>query len=231
VREIAPKAFAAIGELCGGTDQIIDGLEWGNGFIANYGFGRDKEWIAPSPAVGGWHVDGNFFLHFLDSPEQGLLTVVLYSDIHPKGGGTFILCDSIATVARHLAAHPEGVLPGGFPWKDILYSGTDFRETTGQAGDVYLIHPFMLHTSSYNHRPEARIMTNPTVILRDPMRFDRRSDGSAYTPVEKAILNALGVEYLEFKPTSPRRRIPVGGANRQKEMQAKEREQQAELKA
>jgi hypothetical protein len=150
VCDFSPRAFAAMCELCGGEDRVNGDMTWGNGFIANYGFGRDKEWLPPGPQIGGWHVDGDFFLHFLDSPEQSLLVVVLFSDIHPQGGGTFIACDSVAPVARHLAAHPEGVLPSGFPSKDIVANCRDFRETTGKAGDVFLLHPYMEHRS----RPE-----------------------------------------------------------------------------
>jgi len=207
VREISPRAFAAIAQLCGGEDRIIDDLAWGNGFIANYGLGRDKTWVPPGPIARGYHVDGDFFLHFLDSAEQGLLTVVLFSDIHPQGGGTFIMCDSVAPIARHLAAHPEGVDPNGFPTREFALSGHDFREATGKAGDVFLLHPFLLHTSSYNHRPEARFMINPNVALRESMRFDRRSDHSTYSPVETAVLRALGVDHYDFKPAAPRQKI------------------------
>jgi hypothetical protein len=207
VREFSPKAFAAMCELCGGAEQVDSEQAWGNGFIANYGLGRDKEWLAPGPDVPGWHVDGDWFLHFLDSPEQGLLVVVLFSDIHPKGGGTFIACDSIGHVARYLADHPEGVEPNGFPWDELIHKCSDFRETTGKAGDVFLLHPLTLHTSSYNHRPEARLMINPSGVLRAPMRFDRRNDGSAYAPMEQVVLQSLGVDHLPFTPTMPRRRI------------------------
>ena len=207
VSKFSPKAFAAICELTGGVNQTDATQTWGNGFIANYGLGRDQAWIAPSPEMGGWHVDGDWFLHFLDSPEQGLLIVVLFGDIHPQGGGTFICCDSIPHVARFLAEHPEGVDPDGFPTKDILAQCCDFRETTGQAGDVFILHPFTLHTSSSNHRPEARFMINPSGVLQSPVRLDRQSDGSAYAPIEKVILNALGSDHYAFAPTVPRRRI------------------------
>jgi hypothetical protein len=148
----------------------------------------------------GW----NFFTHFLDSPEQGLLVFVLFTDVHPRGGGTFIACDSVGPVARYLAAHPEGVNPSELPGKEWIRECHDFRETTGRAGDVFLVHPYLLHTSSYNHRPEARLMINPPVRLREPMRFDRRADGSAYSAVELAVLRALGVRHCDFQPAGPR---------------------------
>jgi len=227
VRDFSPRAFAAICELCGGEERVDGELSWGNGFIANYGYGRDKEWIAPGPEIGGWHVDGDFFLHFLDSSDQSLLVIVLFSDIHPQGGGTFLACDSVSKVARYLAAHPEGVMPTGFPNQDFILDCRDFRETTGKAGDVFLMHPFILHTSSYNHRPEARLMINPPSVLREPMRFDRRSDGSVYSPLELAVLRALGVDHYEFAPKSPRQRIVPGRIAREQVMIAKEKERLA----
>jgi len=69
VRDFSPYAFAVMCELCGGEERMAANITWGNSFIANYGFGRDKEWVPPGPGIGGWHVDGDFFLHFLDSPE------------------------------------------------------------------------------------------------------------------------------------------------------------------
>ncbi len=230
VRDFSPKAFAAICELCGGEERVKGDLSWGNGFIANYGYGRDKQWLAPGPDTGGWHIDGDFFLHFLDSPEQALLVVVLFSDIHPKGGGTFIACDSVPLAARHLSAHPEGVQPNGFPGKEFRQQCRDFRETTGKAGDVFLLHPFMLHASSHNHRPEARFMTNPAAQLNEPMRFDRRSDGSVYSPVEKAVLRALGVDHYPFELTASRRAIIPERIARQSALAEKERERLAALK-
>ena len=228
VREFSPYAFAAICELCGGEERIAGNIEWGNGFIANYGYGRDKEWVAPSAEAKGWHVDGDFFVHFLDSPEQALLTVVLFSDIHPQGGGTFIMCDSVPPITRQLAGHPEGIFPTEFPDRELVIQGCrDFRETTGKAGDVFLIHPFMLHASSYNHRPEARFMINPTVIIREPMRFDRRSDGSAYSLVELAVLRALGVDHYDFQPTAPRQRVVPARIAQQQALLEKERERLA----
>ena len=88
--------------------------------------------------------------------------------------------------------------------KEWISECRDFRETTGRAGDVFLFYPFLLHTSNYNHRPEARLMINPPAPLREPMRFDRRADGSAYSAVELAKLRALGVEHYDFQPTGPR---------------------------
>jgi hypothetical protein len=49
-----------------------------------------------------WHNDGDFFVHFLDSPEQALLVIPLWSDIESKGGGTAVCGDGIKHTAKHL---------------------------------------------------------------------------------------------------------------------------------
>jgi hypothetical protein len=52
----------------------------------------------------GWHNDGDFFVHFLDSPEQALLVIPLWSDIVHKGGGTAVCTDGIKHIAKLLAS-------------------------------------------------------------------------------------------------------------------------------
>ena len=40
---------------------------------------------------------------------------------------------------------------------------TSFVETTGRLGDVVLMHPYVLHEVSQNHRGTARFVTNPPI--------------------------------------------------------------------
>lgn len=202
VAELAPRAAEAIAELCGGNEHIRVPT-WSDGFIANFHYGKGKPWCPPSAKSGGWHKDGDSFLHFLDSPEQALLTIVLFSDVHPRGGGTFISPDSVGMVARYLRDHPEGTLPDDIPAQQLIDQCHDFREATGQAGDVYLMHPYMLHASSYNTLDQVRLIINPPVHFREPMRFDRENP-SDHSLVEQAVLRALDCERFVFRPTRPR---------------------------
>lgn len=221
VEEFAPRVHQAMGELVGGIERI-EPARWGDGFICNLGIGADRPWEPPSPQIKGWHKDGDFFRHFLDSPEQGLLVIVLWTDIEPRGGGTFVACDSIPVLARFLASRPEGVLPGEFNFQDLVSECRDFIEVTGRAGDVVLIHPFVLHTVSQNHRGTARMITNPPVHLREPMNFNRENPAE-FSPVERAILRALNVERLDFVPQSPRERIVPERVRRQQKMLEEEK--------
>jgi hypothetical protein len=211
---IAPKAWQAACELIGGARRVLQPCTWGDGFIINFG-GQDElagGWVPPSvkpqPAWSIWHKDGDFFRHFLDSPEQGLLVIGIFSDIEHRGGATFVACDSVGRVARYLAARPEGVLPPDLldPVKAMVEECSDFVETTGEVGDVYFLHPFMAHSHSQNASPHARFIINPPVMLAEPMCFARERPED-YSPVERGVLHALGVERYEFTPAHPRERV------------------------
>jgi hypothetical protein len=219
VREFAPKAWAAACELVGGAERIAPDQPyvWNDGFIVNLRKDADQPWRAASPASSGWHKDGDFFRHFLDSPEQGLLTIVLWSDVRHQGGATFVAADSVGPVARFLAGHPQGVYPlrpaeGGdpdavlLPYDDLIAQCHDFVEATGEVGDVYLLHPYVLHAKSPNVLRVPRVITNPPLTLAEPLRFDR-ADPDELSPVERAVLRALGTPRYEFGPTGPREAI------------------------
>jgi hypothetical protein len=213
--DFAPKAWTAIGELLGGEDKISDrNREWGDGLIVNLGSAEGEGRETDPRELEEWHVDGDFFVHFLDSPEQGLLVIPLFTDIAPGGGGTMICPAAIPIMARYLRDHPEGVSPRMTPralnpnfepevglkfFNDVAKSmrREDFVEVTGEVGDVFLLHPLMLHAASSNSMRNVRIITNPPVSLKEPMRFDRSGDGSEYSLVEKKTLRELGVDRLE----------------------------------
>ncbi len=216
IRKVAPKAWDAICDLLGGEERLANlDPQWGDGLISNFSFGADRPWQPPSPKVRGWHKDGDWFRHFLDTPEQGLLTVVIWSDIYPQSGGTFVACDSVKHVAQRLFEHPEGLSPGGFG--GLIEKCKDFVELTGNAGDFVLLHPFVLHSASQNPSGRARFITNPAVSLKEPMNFNRENPDD-FSPVELAVLRGLGRARLDFKITAPRERIVPERVQRQQKM-------------
>ncbi|MFN8375649.1 MAG: phytanoyl-CoA dioxygenase family protein [Anaerolineae bacterium] len=206
VKEFAPKAWDAFAQLVGGEDRMQENLRWGNGFIVNFSLGADRAWVPPSPEAGGWHKDGDFFFHFLDSPEQGLLVIVIWRDIGPQGGGTFFAPDSVKPVADYLNANRAGLHPFENGFSSLITQCHDFREAQGKAGDVVIMHPYMLHASSQNPSGIARFITNPPVALREPMNFNRENPED-FSPLEKAVLYALGVERLDYQLEGERRRF------------------------
>jgi hypothetical protein len=217
VRELAPKAWAAILDVVGGEERLetqvmgiqsghfttINSFIWSDAFIVNFHRGADKPWQPPSAQAGGWHKDGSYFRHFLDSREQSLLTIVLWSDMLHRGGGTFVAPDSVRVVARYLAQHPEGVDPSDFNFQEMIGQCTQFEELTGKAGDFVILHPFMLHASSQNVIGKPRFMSNPPVVLKEPLKLNRASPAE-FSLLERATLHYLGVERLDFQPTAPR---------------------------
>lgn len=112
---IPAKAWGAMCDLLGGAERIdltiyggpggqrVDAMTWNDGFIVNLGSDEweGREDIDPRD-LGNWHVDGDFFTHFLDSPEQGLLVIPCWTDVVPGGGGTFVCPDAIKDIAEHL---------------------------------------------------------------------------------------------------------------------------------
>ncbi|KAJ9302013.1 hypothetical protein DTO271G3_879 [Paecilomyces variotii] len=211
IKEFAPKAHYAICELVGGEDRLVDWCKsWSDAFILNLGRAdynpADKLDLRQ---LEQWHVDGDFFIHFLDSPEQALLVVPLFTDIPEKGGGTAICTDGIGKVAKHLYDHREGTDPFLVPqgvsdeerdrYEDIYDAwirdpnttrDSSFHELTGKAGDVYLLHPFMVHSISKNLLRNIRIITNPPVALKEPFNYKRRD--RKFSLVEQKTLNSLG---------------------------------------
>jgi hypothetical protein len=191
-------------------------------------------------------VDGDFFVHYLDSPEQALLVIPLWTDIVPGGGGTMICPKAIPHVARHLYEHPEGVSPRMTPRKEnpefTQEKGLEwylelaktmphdaFVEVTGVVGDVFLLHPLMMHSASNNMLRKVRVITNPPVSVKEPFNFDR-ADGN-YSAVERKTLRDLGKERLNgWGITWPRQGIVPERIRVQERMKREEEERLRKVK-
>ena len=209
--EVAPDAALAQCDVLGGRNRLpFDGsrLMFGGGIISNFGVESQEVWKPPSPQQGGWHKDGWHFRHFLDSPEQGLLTVPIYTEILPQSGGTFLARDSIAHVARLLAEFPAGfhadsVQGAGYLIPYLIEQCNDFVELTGEPGDLALLHPYMLHRRAVNPTDRPRFIANLAIVLEEPMCFQRDRD-DPYSLVEFAVLAALEKSSIDYKPANPR---------------------------
>lgn len=153
---------------------------------------------------------------------------------------------AIDIVAKHLHAHPEGVSPRMSPradnpefkqegqdlkwFNDIAASMPDsaFVEVTGVVGDVYLLHPLMLHSASNNQTRALRVITNPPVSVKEPFNFDRE-DGN-YSAVERLTLKALGKDRLEgFRIQGERQRVVPERVRIQEELKKQEAERLSKL--
>ncbi|KAF8832623.1 hypothetical protein HHX47_DHR1001565 [Lentinula edodes] len=222
VATFAPKVWDAMQDLLGGAERINEeDSRWGDSFIVNFGnetLENATDHIHPRN-LDNWHVDGDFFVHYLDSPEQALLVIPIFSNIKTGGGGTFIAPEGIQMIARYLASHPEGVMPTGLSFTPSTTIYTDFKndpgywshlkevqncsqfvEMVGQVGDVVLLHPLMLHSASKNYLRQPRIITNPPVSLKEPFNFAREHE-EEYSLVERKTLKAL--EYRWWSQETP----------------------------
>lgn len=74
---------------------------------------------------------------------------------------------------------------------------TGFSETagrpevlaTGNAGTVYLCHPFLVHSAQPHRGTRPRFMAQPPLVPNGPMSLDRTDN--AYSPVERTIRRAV----------------------------------------
>ncbi|THH19324.1 hypothetical protein EUX98_g8797 [Antrodiella citrinella] len=200
--EFMPKAWGAMCELLGGEDRIDKTLfqSCGDSLIVNLGL---EEWVdkfVQPRDLGNWHIDGDWFTHFLDSGEQGLTVIVLYHDIVSRAGPTYVSPDGTDKVCKWLYEHPEGL-------ESIVRDADGSLSLTGSKGDVIICHPFMPHSASKNHLRIPRFITNPPVTLKDPLNFNR-ADPADYSLVEQKVLNSLGVTALpDWHITTERKRF------------------------
>jgi hypothetical protein len=150
----------------------------------------------PTDAV--WHLDAGFAVRGearlnVRSRGHGLQSLFLLTRTGVDDAPTRLLVGSHLDVAR--ALRPARV-KGMAMWEVMaaLPRATYRRPValaTGRAGDVYLLHPFLVHATSWPHRgSRTRILVQPSVTLREPLRLDPKRRG--VRPVERAILDALG---------------------------------------
>ncbi len=176
LRDLAPRAWQAACELVGGEERLHTPIAITDSLVVIANAAADatseQNWWNPEHHLDTWHVDGDYN-HFLDSPESGLMAIILFTDVHERGGATWIAPDSIPAVARHLLHHPEGMSAFALRSPGLIKKECRrFLPLTGPAGRIYLMHPFMLHSISPNSLRCLRAIRNLHVTLREPMCFD-----------------------------------------------------------
>jgi hypothetical protein len=188
------------------TDQVAAGVsqllgasrwygvrKWGL-WPVNFSFGANQPYDIPTTS---WHVDGNWFLHTIDCPLQGLLVIGLFTDILPRSGGTILAGGSHKRTARVLARYRGGISHLDLFAEVLSEPLGNFYEVTGSAGDVVLAHPFLFHTRGVKHHGPPRIISNTEASLKEPMNLQRA------TPEEYSILERSIVQALREAPIPP----------------------------
>jgi hypothetical protein len=154
------------------------------------------------PGDTGWHVDVSFPgadcdpnkpLDFsswrvnVTSRGRALLMLFLFSDVGMDDAPTRIRVGSHMDMARCLA--PAGEAGRSHMVLERMGAGLPETLATGDAGTVYLCHPFLVHAAQRHRGSTPRFMAQPPLNPTEPCRL-HREDGT-YSPVEMAIRRAL----------------------------------------
>lgn len=148
------------------------------------------------PGDDGWHIDASFpgddpadFLSYrvnVASKGRALLMLFLFSDVGEDDGPTRLRAGSHLDVPPIL--EPAG--EAGLAFMDLAGKAVPATEhrplayATGQAGDVYLCHPFLVHSAQAHRGATPRFMAQPPLLPAGPL--------PSSSPVRVAIEQALG---------------------------------------
>lgn len=171
------EAFAAAGTqpvLWEAFDQLIGEGRWRR----RRGVGGTVPVRFPShadPGDAGWHIEGSFskdgqwWVNYR-SRGRGLLALYLFSDVDAGSAPTRVRPGSHWDAARVLPPFGEEGLPfsRAAPMAADASAARPTVLVTGQAGDVFLCHPFLVHAASWPHTGHhPRIIAQPEVALHD----------------------------------------------------------------
>jgi hypothetical protein len=148
----------------------------------------------------GWHIDASFpppddpasFDYFkwrvnFASRGRAMLMLFLLSDCGPDDAPTRVRVGSHLPMARQLARHGEA----GISLTDLAREGfdssadCDIALATGEAGTVWLLHPFTVRAAQAHHGTEPRFLAQPGLAPKEKVGHD-------LSPVERAIRRGLG---------------------------------------
>jgi hypothetical protein len=156
------------------------------------------------PGDTGWHIDASYppdegftedFSQWrvnVSSRDRALLLLFLYSDVGADDAPTQIRVGSHLDVPSVLAPAGMDGMTGPQASDLAAYASASRPNTlaTGDAGDVYLCHPFLVHAAQPVRSGTPRCIAQPPLALREPLVLDR-PDG-ACSPVETGIRRGLG---------------------------------------
>ena len=184
---LAPALTAAYDELIG-PGRWLRPVDTGGAVVVR-GPAQDERGNA------GYHIEGSYTgpdgaTGWVDirSRARGLLALFLFTDVGPDDAPTRLLCGSHRYVPEFLAPHGEAGTDSDTEfWRPSVLCLRD-AHATGAAGDVFLCHPFIVHTATWPHRGATpRMIAQPAVNAPDGFVLD----GSDPSPVARAIVEGL----------------------------------------
>ncbi len=145
------------------------------------------------PGDDGWHVEGSFPVGDglglnVRSDGRALLLLFLFSDVGDDDAPTRIRVGSHRDVPRLLAPYGD-VGAEFFAFAPQAVAASEHRpvaHATGAAGDVYLCHPFLVHTAQPHRGAAPKFMAQPPLFPTG--RYDI---GHGVSPVERAMRKSL----------------------------------------
>lgn len=185
IREVSPRAWAAACQLAGGEEAWLRDF-WGDYTI----LGNPQVGTSATRTDLKWHVDDPKADATPTNTTVGLVPLILLSDIGPNEGATLVACDSVRMIAQALREADGPIdLDSRKLCVPIFEKCRDVIQATGQAGDVYLTHPFALHTASPQTAAHIRVLANPIMYLSKPLNLNRETNLSL---LEQACLPRHG---------------------------------------
>jgi Phytanoyl-CoA dioxygenase (PhyH) len=169
-------------------NTILEGVpyekpkNWGALFLA---FPGNTPWRLPTS---GWHIDAYYASPLL--PMRSVKTFALIGDIAPRGGGTLMVSGSHRLVSKWFQENPPPPGARSAQMRRLLQRHPYLRdlqspgdegdrierfmrcveevdgiplqvvEATGNAGDVILVHPLVMHAAAPNNTTEPRFMVS-----------------------------------------------------------------------
>lgn len=177
--------FAAAGmapQLTAAYEELIGPGRWSP--LASVGDAVVVRFPSRDRANAGYHIEGSYpgpdgqrWWVNVRSRARGLLALFLFTDVGPNDAPTRLVCGSHLAVPQFLAPHGE--------------QGTDAdAELWYPSTDVFLCHPFMVHSATWPHRGTApRMIAQPAVHVADGFAID----GTDPSPVARAIVAGLAM--------------------------------------
>ena len=147
------------------------------------------------PGDAGWHIDVNFPDENVNPHEQNdfsawranvtsraraLLMLFLFSGVGTLDAPTRIRVGSHLDVARLL--EPAGEAGMSHLALDTTAADRPQALATGEAGTVYLCHPFLVHAAQLHRGSIPRFMAQPPLHPAEPLRLDRADGDYSRSP-------------------------------------------------
>lgn len=199
IGDLSGGPFAAAGTaplLAEACDELIGPGRWD----APVAVGRALMVRFPSEdrANAGYHIEGSYrgpdgrgnWVN-IRSRARGLLALFLLTDAGPEDAPTRLMRGSHLLVPEFLAPYGERGAHADADERTFWRPSAlclPAEHATGSAGDVFLCHPFIVHTATWPHRGTGpRMIAQPSVYAADGFAVD----GTDPSPVARAITASL----------------------------------------